>query len=294
MTTEHITAIPIHEIRVVNPRSRNRVKFHGIMTSIGAVGLKRPITVHERPLEEDGTRYDLVCGQGRLEAVRDLGDTMIPAILSDAPEEERYLMSLVENLARRPPSNTEILREVTRLKELDHRPAVIAQKLGLDRTYVYGIVKLLQHGENDLIARVEAGTLPLDTAVTIAAGKDADIQQALSEAYESGLLRGPKLRDVQRLISRRRKKASPGEQRRQLSGNDLVRAYEHHTQQQRSLVRRSAAITQRLAILTSSFRRLWADDHFLTLLRAEGLQTAPDPITARVAGANMKEMSDVN
>ena len=156
MTTEQIVTIPIHEIRVVNPRSRNRVKFRGIMTSIGAVGLKRPITVHERALEDDGTRYDLVCGQGRLEAVRDLGDTMIPAIMSDAPEEERYLMSLVENLARRPPSNTEILREVTRLKVLDYRPAVIAQKLGLDKTYVYGIIRLLEHGEKDLIARVSS------------------------------------------------------------------------------------------------------------------------------------------
>src|ERR1700722_18833133 len=112
MKTQPITLIPIHEIRVVNPRSRNRVRFNGITTSIGAVGLKRPITVHERALEEDGTRYDLVCGQGRLEAVRARGDTMIPAIMCDAPVEERYLMSLVENLARRQPSNREILREV--------------------------------------------------------------------------------------------------------------------------------------------------------------------------------------
>jgi ParB family chromosome partitioning protein len=72
MTTQHITLIPIHEIRVVNPRSRNRIKFHNIVSSISTVGLKRPITVHQRALEEDGTRYDLVCGQGRLEAVRDL------------------------------------------------------------------------------------------------------------------------------------------------------------------------------------------------------------------------------
>src|SRR2546423_3805494 len=83
MTTQHITLIPIQEIRVVNPRSRNRVKFHSVMTSIGTVGLKKPITVHQRELADDGTRYDLVCGQGRLESVRALGDTMIPAIISD-------------------------------------------------------------------------------------------------------------------------------------------------------------------------------------------------------------------
>jgi len=70
MNNPRITLIPIQEIRIVNPRSRNRVKFRSVVTSIGAVGLKKPITVHQRELEADGTRYDLVCGQGRLEAVR--------------------------------------------------------------------------------------------------------------------------------------------------------------------------------------------------------------------------------
>jgi ParB family transcriptional regulator, chromosome partitioning protein len=283
MTTQHITLIPIQELRVVNPRSRNRVKFQSVMTSIGTVGLKKPITVHQRELADDGTRYDLVCGQGRLESVRALGDTMIPAIISDAPEDERYLMSLVENLARRQPSNTELLREVRRLRAQHYQPATIAQKLGMDKANIYAVLSLLQHGEDELIARVEAGRLPLDTAVIIARGKDAEIQGALSEAYENGTLRGSKLAEVQRLINRRKQVATPQEPRPKLSGKDLVRAYEHHTQQQRALVRRSATITHRLAILTSSLRRLWADDHLLTLLRAEGLQTAPEHLIARVA-----------
>jgi len=98
MNNPRIALIPIQEIRIVNPRSRNRIKFQSVMTSIGTVGLKKPITVHQRALEDDGTRYDLVCGQGRLEAVRALGDQMVPAIITDAPEDECYLMSLVEVL----------------------------------------------------------------------------------------------------------------------------------------------------------------------------------------------------
>ena len=114
----------------MNPRSRNRIKFHIVMTSISTVGLKKPITVHERALDEDGTRYDLVCGQGRLEAVRALGDQMVPAMITEAPIEDRYLMSLVENLARRQPVTTELLREVRRLRAQHYQPATIAQKLG--------------------------------------------------------------------------------------------------------------------------------------------------------------------
>src|SRR5690348_2939402 len=150
MNKQRVTLIPIQEIRVVNPRARNRVRFQSVMASIDSVGLKKPITVHQRELEDDGTRYDLVCGQGRLEAVRALGDQMIPAIITEAPEDERYLMSLVENLARRPPATNELLREVRRLRAQHYQPATIAQKLGMEKAHIYGVISLLQQGEEEL------------------------------------------------------------------------------------------------------------------------------------------------
>ena len=84
----------------------------------------------------------------------------------------------------------------------------------MDKAHIYGVISLLQQGEEELIAKVEAGRLPLDTAVVIARGKDADIQQALSEAYENGTLRGTKLREVQRLITRRKGETPPQESRK--------------------------------------------------------------------------------
>ena len=189
-------------------------------------------------------------------------------------------MSLVENLARRPAAN-ELLREVRRLGTENYQPAAIARKLGLDKGYISAIISLIQQGEEELIARVETGQVPLDTALVIAKGKKADIERALSEAYEKGMLRGRRLREVQRLITRRNADKPPPEERPKLTGSDLVRAYEHHTQQQRALVRRSAIVTHRLAIIASSLKRLWTDDHFLTLLRAEGLRTAPEHLTLR-------------
>jgi ParB family chromosome partitioning protein len=286
MTNQTITLIPTAEIRIVNPRNRNRITFGSIKANIASVGLKKPITVHERPIESDGTRYDLTCGQGRLESFRDLGETLIPAIITDATEEQRYLMSLVENLARRSPSTTDLLREVKRLTAQHDKPATIAEKLGLEKTYIYGITKLLRYGEEDLIRRVEAGRLPIDTAITIATGKDADIQQALSDAYENGTLRGAKLRTVQQLINRRKGTKLVLPANRPTTGADLVSAYEHHTQQQRALVRRSTIITQRLAIITSALRRLLADDHFITLLRAENLRSLPAFLVTRLGASN--------
>ncbi len=153
----------------------------------------------------------------------------------------------------------------------------------MNRSYIYGILNLLQHGEEGLIQKVEAGLLPIETAITIATGTDEDVQKALSDAYEKGLLRGAKLHAVQQLIARRKLHSESPKPGRQITGDDLLREYERHTQQQRALVRRSAIITERLAVITSSLRELMADDHFVTLLRAEGLRTLPEYLADRIA-----------
>jgi hypothetical protein len=105
--------------------------------------------------------FDLVCDQGRLEAFRELDEKLIPAIVTDALEPDRHLMSLVENIARRPPSHKSIHYELRTLRERGYESAAIAKKLGLDRTYISGIVHLVKHGEANLIQEVEAGKLPI-------------------------------------------------------------------------------------------------------------------------------------
>ncbi len=62
-----VKMIPIERITVINPRVRNKKIFKEITSNIAELGLKRPITVTRRE-DTDGPRYDLVCGQGRLEA----------------------------------------------------------------------------------------------------------------------------------------------------------------------------------------------------------------------------------
>jgi ParB family chromosome partitioning protein len=58
------------------------------------VGLKKPILVTKRASAGGGFQYELVCGQGRLEACAALGKTSIPAIIMDVTREQLYLMSM--------------------------------------------------------------------------------------------------------------------------------------------------------------------------------------------------------
>lgn len=111
--------IPIEKINILNPRERNRKIANEIKKNIEDVGLKRPITVSRRLDFTDGKEYDLVCGQGRLEAYIANNQTEIPAIIIDADEEETLIMSLVENIARRNYSPTELLQGIKQLKDKD-------------------------------------------------------------------------------------------------------------------------------------------------------------------------------
>jgi ParB family chromosome partitioning protein len=286
VTEKEVERIPIGEIRVANPRSRNKLKFQLVVASIRAVGLKKPILVSRRDLDADGTRYDLVCGQGRMEACLALGETTIPAVVIDASREEQFLMSLVENIARRPPSTRALLAELRSLRQRNYKTEEIAKKLGLDRTYIHGIVRLVEHGEELLIRAVEAGRMPISVAVEIASGNDHDVQRALSEAYEKGDLRGSKLTAAKRIIAQRIEKqkqvGKDHQSRRKLTSDRLVREYQQRTREQRNLVRKANATKDRLLLLTSALRSLFADEHFITLLRAENLSDIPQQLAMRI------------
>jgi len=279
MKREQIVEIPIAEIDIANPRHRDKIVFDKIVNNIDQVGLKKPITVSERKNRVDGFRYDLVCGQGRLEAFIALGETKIPAIVVDATKEEQFLMSLVENIARRPPGENDIVREIRTLRDRKYSSKDIAAKLGLHFTYISEIVRLLEHGELDLIRAVEAGRIPLTVATSIAKGDDKEIQKVLAEAYESGELRGEKMLRVRRLINQRytKMRGKRGDKRPQggISVDTLIREYQEHTRQQRELVARARNVHERLLVLITSMDRLLSDEHFSTLLRAEKMDTIP-------------------
>ena len=287
MNEKNIEWIPIAEIRVVNPRSRNKIKFQLIVSSIDAVGLKKPITVFRRAIEPDGTRYDLVCGQGRMEAMTALGQSAIPALVTEASREERYLMSLVENIARRPPSNRDLVREVRSLLHRNYKTTEIARKLGMDRAYINGVVHLISNGEESLIEAVEAGRLPISVAAVIAGGDDHEVQQALADAYESGTLRGDKLSAAKRMITHRiakqREMGKANLTERTLTGKALVREYQHKIREQKGLIKKANTTKDQLLLLTSAVRKLLSDEHFVTLLRAENLADLPEQLAERLA-----------
>ncbi|MDR3500698.1 MAG: plasmid partitioning protein RepB C-terminal domain-containing protein [Parvibaculum sp.] len=280
-----VELVPVDQITVVNPRVRNKKVFREIVANIEDVGLKRPITVARRNGSE-GPCYELVCGQGRLEAYRSLGQKEIPALVVEADSEDCLVMSLVENLARRQHRAIDLLHDIEGLKRRGYGEADIADKTGLTLDYVRAVIKLLENGELKLLRAVESGLIPVSIAVEIADADDAGVQQALQQAYESKQLRGRKLLMARRLVEQRHKQGkglhSGVRRSASLSSNTLVRAYRDNVDKKRSLVRKSELTRNRLTFVTEALRKLVADENFVTLLRAEGLDTMPKNLADRL------------
>jgi len=287
-TTSEIRMIPVDQIDVLNPRERNAKVFGEIVGNIKVLGLKKPISVTPRDTEH-GKRYLLVCGEGRLTAFRTLGETEIPALVIDVSDEDAFLMSLAENIARRQSRPLEILAGIGQLMDKGYTPKNIAAKTGLTMQYVQGILTLLEQGEERLLVAVEKGHIPLNAALAIvgAGNDDKAMQSALQDAYESGKLRGKQLMEVRRIIEKRQvlgktvSKAAP-RKRAETSTSSLVRTYQREVERQKLMIKKAEFVQQRLLFVIGALRQLLADENFVNLLRAEGLDTLPKYLSDRV------------
>lgn len=281
-----IRPIPVDLITVLNPRVRNKRVFQELVDSIAHLGLKKPITVSKRPGK---TRYDLVCGQGRLEAFVALGETEIPAIVVEASEEDCFVMSLVENLARRNHSSLELVRAIGALSERGYSHGEIAKKVDFSVEYVAAICVLLEKGEEKLVSAVEHGKIPHSIAMEIARANEGEVQQALAQAYEERKIPGNQVLAIRQIIEQRNNSGKQLHSRdarrtrpRTVTSESLIRAYQRETERQKLFVKRASLARSRLLFVANAMRRLLADEHFVALLRAEGLSTLPTPLAERI------------
>lgn len=280
-----IVSIPIAAIEVLNPRIRNRRIFDELVASIRAVGLKKPITVTRKAT---GDGYELVCGQGRMEAFVTLGQTEIPAVVIEASREDCYVMSLVENLARRNHSPLEMIREVGAMRERGYDYAQIATKIGFSPEYAWSICFLLERGEERLLDAVERGVVPHTIAVEIARANDAEVQRALTEAYETKTLPGDQVLAIRRIVEERNqigkgvKSIGRPQKSTKTTAAALVRSYRREIDRQKLIVKKAALAQGRLIFIVNALRRLLEEEHFVTLLRAEAIGTLPQPLAERI------------
>jgi ParB family transcriptional regulator, chromosome partitioning protein len=287
---EEVKLIPIKSIRILNPRSRDQKKFQAIIQSIKNLGLKKPIKVSLRTAQEnDEPGYDLVAGQGRIEACLALGFKEIAAIVVSVSKADRLLMSLAENIARRFPAPMDMVAEIQRLKGEGYTNIAIGEKLDIDNSVVGGVITLMKSGEERLVQAAMQNRIPIGVAIDIAKTEGAEAQKELLKAYEGGQLNQFSIRTVRRLLEQRRvlgKKPSRGGGGKKGTGvtaDGLVSAYQREIQRQKAFIRKARVFDARLVFLVSAFQQLTQDENFTNLLKAEGLLTMPKYLAEKSA-----------
>ncbi|HDR1419462.1 plasmid partitioning protein RepB C-terminal domain-containing protein [Pasteurella multocida] len=287
MQNDTIQILPIDKIQVLNPRTRNQKVFADLVENIATIGLKRPITV--TPSGDNAEYYDLLCGQGRLEACQVLGELFIPCRVVSANSEESYLISLVENIARRKHSYMELLSGIKILNDRGYKPVDIARKIGFSKSHVNSILHLINAGEERLINAVEQGVLPITIAISISRSDDQEVQRQLTELYTNGTLKSTDIAKIRNLIHRRNlagKKANTG-----ISGGirssiynpkTVVNIYKEETERQKVMIKQADYDEKQLSIILSCLNKLFADKYFQLVLKSEHLDDMPKDLSQRM------------
>jgi ParB family chromosome partitioning protein len=118
------------------------VSLEELKKSILTNGLIQPITVRRTP----DHKYQLISGERRLKACKDIGFKEIPAYIIDVDSEELMLaLALIENIQREKLNAIEIATAYKRLMDECHlTQEQIAERVGKDRTTVANTIRLLK------------------------------------------------------------------------------------------------------------------------------------------------------
>jgi len=192
-----LKSIPIGQISR-NPfqprREFNTEDLTELQESLNASGLLQPITVRRR-LGKDG--FELIAGERRVRAARNLGWKEIPAIIKETDDRTLLTLALIENLQR---TDLNPIEEGEGYYQLSNKFGLtqqqIAETVGKDRTTIANMLRLLQLP--DLARRLlQEGHLTMGHAKVLLGLEDPDKIVELAQVIAA---EGLTVRDVERRL----------------------------------------------------------------------------------------------
>ena len=139
-----VNEINIDEISVnpFQPRSNfNNTSLQELSVSIKNIGIIQPITVRK----VGNNDYQLISGERRLRACKEIGLKKIPAYVREANDQDSLEMALVENIHRQDLDAIEIAISYQRLiEEINLTQEELSDKIGKNRTTISNYLRLLK------------------------------------------------------------------------------------------------------------------------------------------------------
>lgn len=154
-----------------------------LAASIKAQGMLQPVTVRR---SGEG-RYQLIAGERRLRATRDLGRTVIRAIVREVDDKQLAELSLVENLIRTDLNEIEVAEALAALqRKFGYTVGDLAGALGRSRPAVSNTLRLLELPA-PLQALIRSGALSAGHGRALLAADPAERGMLAQLAAEEGL-----------------------------------------------------------------------------------------------------------
>ena len=140
-------AVALLDVGAVDPAPDNRradIDLAPLVESVRTYGIQMPIKVRPK-----GERFEVVFGERRWRAAKELGLDTIPATVEDLTDEEAQARRVLENTQRKDPHALEEAEAYERLLAMRdrkgrpiHTPESIAQVAGRSAAHVYNRLKL--------------------------------------------------------------------------------------------------------------------------------------------------------
>jgi ParB family chromosome partitioning protein len=277
-----IALVPIAAVKVLNSRKSGKNRSTKLVRSIRELGLKKPITVSRRDKDNN---FELVCGEGRLDAFANLGQSEIPAIVTDVSSEDCILIGLIENIARRRNTPIELVSEIGRLAK-KYSVTEIARKLDLTQDFAKAAVYLLKHGEKRLVSAVERGIVPPKLAIEIARTKTPELQGVLLEAYAKEGHTARQIVLMRQLVEQRHRAGKRAELKSErISPEALARAYRQEMCRRQVIEQTAELAHGRLMFIIGALKSLFSERMFGSLLHDEGLDKLPLSLLRRLSAS---------
>jgi ParB family transcriptional regulator, chromosome partitioning protein len=199
-----ITDIDVGSIKFFVRRSRSKGAYSRLKESIRELGLKQPIHVKDisgwppsdRARPGGGHyKYELICGQGRLQAFRELGWGRIPAMVIDVAENEIVGRFLAENVMRRQLSWYDKAQLVKRDVDAGMDIDTIREKYFVTTGQVYKYLRILRQASGKLLSESEIEKLSMNQAEELTS-VDAETQEIVVEVLKEEQLNTSQIKSL--------------------------------------------------------------------------------------------------
>ncbi len=197
----YVTEVDVNQLmpNLYQPRQDfDQEKMNELKDSIRAHGIIQPIIVRE-----SNKGYEIVAGERRLKAAREIGMKKVPVIIRQFNNLKTFEVALVENIQREdlnPIDQAFAFKRLVEEFELTHQE--LAEMTGKSRAFISNSVRLLNL-DDWVKERVATGKISFGHAKVLLGLENKQVQQEFGQRIvEQGL----SVRDLERIVSRWMKK----------------------------------------------------------------------------------------